>query len=304
MKKLPKYGLMPDDFSLLEYNSRDYYSLGRVSKILESPWAYVDRYVLKNKTKQTDAMKLGIMIHEALLEPEKFKDNYVLMPTFSGTGSVKARKEWKEANSDKHMVDEKTLDKLTCMLSSLTAHKKASNILTGGQAEIQAMVRDDENDLNHYGRFDYLRDDGIFVDVKSCLNASKEAFEKSFYDMGYYLQCGYYALILELMTGKQCNEAMFICVETKMPYNVAVYHVNEVSIDLGKSVIKKSFEEYNKWIPLINKAYDLREKIKDPQELRIELLKMFPQINEGKILPANLPYWSVSKIEEKYGIKA
>jgi len=302
MRELERYGVMPDEFNLLSIKSRDYFSNAKNKKILDSPWAFVDRYILGNKKEQTDAMRMGLLIHQALLEPAKFREKAIEMPKFTGKGSVAAKKEWLDEHKGMTIMSTKDMDTVTSMLDSLLSHQKASNILSEGKPEVKVMARDEQNNMNHLAMPDFLRDDSIFIDVKKCTDASREGFEKTFYNMNYYIQAAYYAYVLELVTGQVINETIYIMVEDKMPFNVGIYYVGESDLAIGKKVVHAGIQEYNKWRSVIDKAYELKDKKEDAAALKQFLRSHFPPINNGNIVKAGLPYWAINKIAEKYNL--
>ena len=62
----------------------------------------------EGKTKVTDAMQFGSIIHKLLLEPESFNDDYAIF-----TGARRAGKDWQEfkaANEDKQIIKLSELD--------------------------------------------------------------------------------------------------------------------------------------------------------------------------------------------------
>jgi hypothetical protein len=63
------------------YQSKFYFSYSSINKLLYSPRLFFSHYILKEKEDSVDAhLVMGKAVHCLLLEPEKFDDNFILIP--------------------------------------------------------------------------------------------------------------------------------------------------------------------------------------------------------------------------------
>ena len=76
----------------MEYNEIDAINWSTLKHIQRSPAHF--KYLLDNPPKQTAAQSFGVAVHEAILEPDKFQENYIIAPDLDKR--TKAYKEWAE----------------------------------------------------------------------------------------------------------------------------------------------------------------------------------------------------------------
>lgn len=78
--------IMENDF----YNQRFYFSYSSLNKLMWSPQAFYQIYVLGNREEKTESFLVnGKIIHCLLLEPDKFDDQFIISPAVLPTGNTK-----------------------------------------------------------------------------------------------------------------------------------------------------------------------------------------------------------------------
>ena len=99
-------------------------------------------------------------------------------------------------------------------------------------------------------RPDFHTDDGkLIVDLKTTSDASELGFQKSVHNFRYHVQAGFY-----LRSIKEAEQFVFIAVESKPPYLVAVYNASPEMIAAGNRVADKNLStlaqcrKSGKWI--------------------------------------------------------
>jgi len=114
-------------------------------------------------------------------------------------------------------------------------HPAAAMLLgLAGKAETTHMWTDASTGLECKCRPDWLTDDGsIVVDLKTTEDASPAGFRKSIAQWRYGVQAAWYTFGLEQATGTRPMQFIFIAVEKKPPYAVAVYAADEQMIEHG-----------------------------------------------------------------------
>lgn len=78
----------------------------------------------------------------------------------------------------------------------------------------------------------WLRSKRIMSDVKTTDDASRESFEKSIFNFGYYRQAGLYTRMADLH-GEPVDDFLIIAVEKSEPFDCAVYRITDEVIDAG-----------------------------------------------------------------------
>jgi hypothetical protein len=180
-------------------------------------------------------MAFGSAFHKMALEPDAFFDEYAIAPDCDKrTNAGKAQwAEFVDDNPDKLYIDETTADKLHLMCESIRNHPIAANAVTGGQAEQSLFWKHYNDDTDCKCRPDYIRD-GYIVDIKTTEDARPDAFSRTCWNYRYHVQAAYYLDGYQMVTGNQF-EFIFIAIEKKAPYAVAVYMANPAMVEQGRN---------------------------------------------------------------------
>lgn len=153
--------------------------------------------------------------------------------------------EWHQNNGHRTVLPAEHFDQLRAMLESVMAHPAASALLTGakGKAEQSVYWIDAITGQLCRCRPDFWREDNIIVDVKTAEDASPEGFAKSIANWRYHVQHAIYVDGVKAATGKE-PRFVFLVVEKKPPYAVAVYVLDPESIALGRAEYRRDLQLY------------------------------------------------------------
>jgi hypothetical protein len=186
--------------------------------------------------KETPAMAFGSAVHAAILEPELFKSHYVIAPKFSGTGSVKAKADWRlELPKDAVIMDEDDYNAVLEIVNSVMKRRDVCGILKSGKAELSGYYADPETGILCRIRPDWLNmRAGVMLDVKTTQDIQLEEFSKSIWNYRYDFQFGFYKEGIELITGRDVD-SFFLAIQKTPPYECALYLADELLIERGKS---------------------------------------------------------------------
>ncbi len=188
---------------------------------------------------ESPAMFEGTVIHCAVLEPDEFDKRYVVFPKIDKR--TKAGKEEYAALMDaadgKEELKAELYDTAMNIQKAVYGHSMASELLSGGKAEMAAFWEDERTGEPMKAKADYVGDDYI-ADLKTTRCASPGAFSKSCADFRYHWQAAHY------MRGVEKERFHFIAVEKTLPYVVECYQLDEASIDLGRVQIDEALDKY------------------------------------------------------------
>ena len=253
-----------------EYHSLDYVSKSHLDLINKSPFHYWDRYINPERVipEPTKQMILGSAFHTLVLEPELFEKEYIVesanapkRPTEIQRNAKKPSNQTLSAIAFWDSFDDKAkgktfislddLERLAIMKQRIAAHPAASTILNmSGVVEQSYQWKDSETGIICKSRPDFHTDDGsLIVDLKTTSDASELGFQKSVHNFRYHVQAGWY-----LRSLKEAKQFVFIAVESKPPYLVAVYNASPDMINAGNRVANKDLEtlaqcrKTDKWI--------------------------------------------------------
>lgn len=203
----------------------------------------------REQDEPTPAMKFGSAWHMALFEPEKYKLEYVTAPE----GIDRRSKEGKalfaeyEAQGKKILTadDGASIDR---MITAAMKHPIIGKTLAHklGKAE-QSFFQPSET-LNKKARMDFIipptaSHPGYIVDGKTCTDASREAFGKTCFDLGYLMQAAFYIdmFMAEFGTTEPPVFAWFAQEKTS-PYCTAVYRATTAQIEFGRNQYEEALE--------------------------------------------------------------
>jgi exodeoxyribonuclease VIII len=170
--------------------------------------------------------------------------------------------EWLQNNGHRNILEPEEWDQLHRMRDAVMAHPAARALLTNapGMAEQSVYWVDEATGTLCRCRPDYWRVDGIIVDVKTTEDASPEAFAKSIGGWRYHVQHPYYldgvnAAIKQggkpsWLKVNECKAFAFLavektaCVVNGQAKGVAVYVLDDASIDLGRAQYQRDLAKY------------------------------------------------------------
>ena len=189
---------------------------------------------------QTPAMRWGSLVHKAILEPAEFA---ALVCVFDGD---KRSKQWKEFQAENNLefcvsVDEKT--RLEEIRDAVHSNEAAHKLITACTKEVTLEWEGDYGAAK--ARLDGYDVEAGIVDLKTAKNITPDGFARQFISLGYDLQIGWYAEgSLTALLRKELPSVTIIAVESIAPYDVAVYTVPRVIVELGQRRARKIAIEY------------------------------------------------------------
>lgn len=186
-------------------------------------------FQLRDKLRdETEAMRFGTLFHMAVLEPKRFRENFVIEPVAMPNGeeinkrSSKHRDwltEWRKDNLDKVIVDETDMGKLTAMLNEMALNPLLAELFSGGDSEVGATWK--YRGIECKGRADYFSVETLhgrlLVELKKTQSASHSNFTRSIFNYYYDVQAAWYK------EGFQADKHIIVAVEDRPPYGIGIY---------------------------------------------------------------------------------
>lgn len=240
---------------VLGMSNEDYHSSDGISKsgldlIAQSPLHYWSKYLDPKREPRvpTPAMVLGTSIHTAVLEPERFANEYLVAPavdkrTKDGKATWEAFVADCEAN-EKTPISASDLNVCNSIASVVRSHQTAIELLGSGTAEVSMFWEDEATGVLCKCRPDWLTDSNIVVDLKSTVDASPEGFMKSAFNYRYWVQAAWYLDGIERATGKRPEAFVFVAFEKEAPYACGFYYATEEMIDAGRQEYRRLLDNY------------------------------------------------------------
>ena len=201
---------------------------GLLNEIARSP-AHARHYQLEGR-KDTPALCLGRKTHYACLEPDKWREMWMLAKVGPMTKAFQAAQ---DANPDRIVVTEDQQEQINAMTMAVWDHPEARRILSApGGIETCAQWTDAETGLPAKVRLDKYTNDHILADLKTTLDASPRKFMNAAIAYGYHRQAAWYRRGYREATGYTGPLPFrFIAVEKAPPFVVAVYEMSSDDLD-------------------------------------------------------------------------
>lgn len=229
-----------------DYHSIDnYYSSTQLKYMnAKSPTHFKHKYITaKVKTKQTAAMILGSLVHCLLLAPQDYEKEFFIMPELNlRTNDGKAERDRLLAlNHDKTPIDDELLKQAQDMRESALLNAEVRKLLEPGAREAAYFWECPFTHLPMKAKLDQSSREW-FVELKTTIDASPEAFSKQAYKLDYDLSLVHYREGLRNMKAVE-PPAYFIAIESDAPYVTQVYKVGDGFWETG----------HKKWLAAITK---------------------------------------------------
>ncbi len=247
--------------------------------LMNSPKAFYEGHFLGKQKAETNDMRIGRIIHMALLEGAKFRDRYRVEPVFQGytqKGELTTNpnaKEVKEKKAAWHadlpagtvVVTEEELEDLTGMIKGIYEHEQGRHVFTGGIPEMAGYYVDPRTGIKMKIMPDFRSEDLFMVtDFKTAVTTDRRLFGSKAFSFRYELRIWMYAYGISIIENKPMPKNLFFMVtEKKWPYESAVFYVTEeqkiqAQYDYNKAMDKlKHCIDTNTWPMRQTKMEDL-----------------------------------------------
>lgn len=245
---------------------RDYSALPGIRRsdlwrISQSPLHY--KYYVDNPQPETPALTFGRALHELILTPKSFNDNYTIAPAVDRR-TKSGREKWEEfmaTRNGRTIIAEDDYKTMLDMRREIYHHPIADMLLTNNDTstdhETAFVWTDSATGEECKIKVDALSQvDGkpVIVDYKTTESCADHMFERAARRYGYKLQVGMYTE--GVWYGKNDLEEygfVFVAQEKKAPYAIRVYIATEDYIFEGTDLFHEyiglyhSCKESGKW---------------------------------------------------------
>lgn len=258
-----------------EYHARAEISKSDLDLLAKSPFLLKMKKDGKYQSEATASQILGSAVHTLVLERSDFINEFAIEPNIDKrTKDGKAEfNEFFAKNSHKIIIKADEFEKANLIANSVIEMKATAKFLKDGKAEQSYFGEIDGVKVKCRPDF-YNEKLGLIVDLKTTSDGSPNGFMKSIANFNYHIQTAFYSDIMRSL-GKKVNKFLFIAVETKEPYLVGFYELDEAAIEKGREKYKELLSLW-KWCIENNNYFQ------------------YGDFKDGKIYPVktlNLPAW-------------
>jgi exodeoxyribonuclease VIII len=230
----PQTQVEPMGLTNAEYHARPEVSKSGLDQLRRSPLHYWNRYLNPDRLIEppTEAMVLGSALHARVLEPHLFDDEYIVAPQGIDRRTKEGKLRWAdfEAQAEgRTVLKAEDAARIEAMAAAVHRHPAARTILRlPGKCEQSYFWTDEATGVDCKCRPDWHSDNRkLIADVKTTDDASPRGFIRSVMKYRYHVQAAFYS------QGIGAEEFLFIAVEKKPPFAVAVYATPPNLIERG-----------------------------------------------------------------------
>lgn len=206
--------------------------------LLRSPRQF--RYEREHPKPSTESMKTGTVTHELVFFGEV---RTVVQQDWDGRTTA-----GKKAKAD---AEAKGLEIVSAadwrlahnMAEAIQKHPQARQLFTEGRPEVSVYGEDPLTGVAKRGRFDWWRDDGMIVDLKTAEDASPSGFARSVAKYKYHVQDAWYT-DLAFANGHPAARFVFVVVEKAAPHLIGIYQLDEAAVSAGFTLADRACQVY------------------------------------------------------------
>lgn len=244
----PSVGTLHQNVDFNDYRKADGINASGLKEILRSP-QHFQCYLNQPERTPTEAMRMGSIIHAAVLERSRFEFCKTVEPEVDRR-TVKGREElaaW-HAQKPEHAIVLQASDvpKIEGMLAAVDAHPILKKLLKGGKSETSILWQDPQHNVLCKARFDFVSEQagGMIVDLKTCKDARPEAFAKDVLNFRYDLQAAHYLHAATVTQACSDKHFLWVVIEKESPYGINVFSASESVLSIGEQWRDEAMERY------------------------------------------------------------
>lgn len=231
------------EIELNEYLGNDsHVSSSGLKQILRSP-AHFRRY-LNRKEESVPHLDLGTAVHCAILEPERFRQEYISIPVSRADifHEEDLRLIQDEEKRQIRFLTESQMNVVTGVQQQLERKPEIIELLKTGKAESSIFWQDQETGLRCKIRPDLLVLPDLMLELKTTFDPSVAVFQRTSLLQLYHLAAAMYREGVAQVTGYYPSY-MFVVACRFPPYAVETFIPSPAMLDKGKALFREALRK-------------------------------------------------------------
>jgi hypothetical protein len=224
-----------------EYLQRRALSRSTLDKIRLSP-RHLQHY-LAHPDEPTDAMQRGTVLHSLVEEELTGRPGTHVVLWDGGDRRGNAWKDFEKEHAGKIILKPSELQPIVAMRDALLAKPKTRDILEGAVIEGSVFWKDPATGVDCKARIDAARELVLF-DLKTAADASRDEFVRAVLRYGYHRQGAWYLEGATHATGRPYGAFGIMVVESKAPYEVTVFYLDDELLERGWQENRENLDLY------------------------------------------------------------
>lgn len=218
---------------------KSYISASDIKNFLISPQYWY--YKLHDGLPKDDSrhFTIGTALHELILEPAFFKENYLVTPKFDmrTTAGKTAYADFQMISRGKTLLNIEEYEMLIKMGESASRNETFTNLIVDSYRELSCYTTDEKTGLAIRMRPDsFAKGKSTITDIKTCQSSSYKSFKSDVYKYGYSITAAFYCDFLNR------ENYVFCAIEKQPPYQTALYILDDEMIDYGRKQYRMALD--------------------------------------------------------------
>lgn len=229
-------------------------------------------YHFRAPHKPSRTLELGAALHTAILEPERYKAEYMKLAGVT----VRTASEYKQAikvHGSERVLIANEFQNIDSIQETARCNQEIKTLLDSCDLfELSALV--EHKGVMLRARFDaFSTTTYTAVDLKTTRDSSRGEFSKSVYNYRYHVQDAFYSFVFELIAGKPLNAFKFLAVENEPPHCPMIYTLDDESKRIGLDEAMRNLDTFK----------------------NADMMQGYEQTND----PLTLPSWALARYENE-----
>lgn len=242
-----------------------------LAEVNRSP-RHAHSYLTEGGRKETNAMKIGTLLHLFVLEPDKARNAFVVRPDKWDSWRSKDSQQWQAEQelAGRCVLIPGEKNHLLGMINSACRCPDLIKMIEESQTEVSFFAPWTYGyTIQRKARVDIFPAGNGLLDLKTCVSASKRDFENAIEDRLYHMRAAFYLDACRAL-GYDKVHFVFVAIEKTPPYECVLYKLSQKYIQDGRKT----------WMELAQKFMDCAANDKWPG--------YFP---DGSVQEIDVPKW-------------
>jgi len=182
---------------------------------------------------------IGSALHELILEPQLFKETYIISPKFDmrTTSGKIGYAEFQQQAYGKTILNIDEYEMIVQMGENATQNDTFKELINDSFRELSCYTTDSKTGLPVRMRPDsFSKNKSTITDIKSCLQSGYKSFKSDVYKFGYSLTNAFYLDFLKR------ENYVFCAIEKQPPYQCALYMLSDEMIEYGRGQYRMALD--------------------------------------------------------------
>ena len=206
----------------------------------DSPLAYHHWTEPANEPPETAPLALGRYVHAKVLQPDQVGEEFAIWPTSNGRRAGKSWSAFVRENEGLTIFREEDVAVMNQIAESVRGNKHARAILDAqdGRAETNVTWTDAATGIACKARRDFVVPSlSVLADLKTTRSIDAHRFGNDIARYLYHGQLAHYSNGTKAAEGWAPERHVLIAVESKPPYDVAVFDLGEQAMEVGREKV-------------------------------------------------------------------